>query len=450
MDGNGRRAGARMTEREAPHLGFWMCVALVVGNIVGAGIFMLPASLASFGLNSLFAWFLSSTGAIMLAIVFSLLARAMPVGGPYAYTHAAFGPMTAFLVVWGYWISIWVANAAIATTATSYLSSLFPAFFAPTGASTACTLGLVWFFTLVSWWGVGAVGWIQVVTTVLKLLPLIAVSALGFFHVGAPELAAATAVPVSLGAVTAAATLTLYALVGLESATIPDAKIKDPVRNIPRATMLGTIVTAILYTASCTAVILLIPAATLANSNAPFADAAQLLWGAGAGRFVALCGAVSAIGCLNGWTMLQGEVPLVMARNGVFPARFAQVSARGTPTFSLVVTSALVTLLVLANAEKSMVSIFTFMILLATTASLVMYGICAVALLRLHFTGRLAGARTRTPALAVVGSLAAGYSLWALLGAGSEAVLWGAALLAAGVPVYFAVRGTPRTAPAAR
>ena len=422
-------------------MGFWTCVALVVGNIVGGGIFLLPASLAPFGLNSILGWVLSSVGAMLLALVFSVLARAMPAqGGPYAYTHAAFGPLAAFVVVWGYWISIWVANAAIATAAASYVSTMLPGVFALHGVPTAFTLLLVWFFTLVNWWSIGAVGWVQSVTTVLKLLPLVALALLGLFHVTAADVATASIVPLSLSGTTAAATLTFFALLGFESATIPDGKIKDPARTIPRATLLGTIVTTLLYTAACSVVILLLSPATLAQSAAPFADAARLLWGPAAGSFLTLCAAISAIGCLNGWTLLQGETPTVMARNGVFPKRFAQLSSRGTPTFSLVVTSILVSLLVLANAQKSLVGVFTFMVLLSTTACLVMYGVCALALLRLNHVGRLPGVTPRRAPLALLGVCAVIFSVWAMWGAGAEANYWGAALLAAGLPVYWLVR----------
>ena len=260
--------------------GLWMCVALVVGNIVGGGIFLLPASLAPYGLNSVLGWVLSSAGAILLAAVLSVFAKAMPAaGGPYAYTHAAFGPATAFIVVWGYWISIWTANAAIATAGTSYVSTLLPQLFALRGVSTLFTLFLIWFFTLVNWWGVTAVGWIQSVTTVLKLLPLIAIALLGFFHTTQAGVVAASNAPLSLGGTTAAVALCFYALLGFESATVPDGKVRDPARTIPRATLIGAIVTTVLYTLSSTVVMLLVPPATLANSSAPFADAARFLWG---------------------------------------------------------------------------------------------------------------------------------------------------------------------------
>jgi basic amino acid/polyamine antiporter, APA family len=426
-----------------PLLGFWMCVALVVGNSIGSGVFLLPASLAPFGLNSVIAWGFTAAGAIALAIVFARLSRAFPqAGGPYAYVHVAFGPLIAFVVAWGYWISIWVGNVSIATAAVSYLSPLLPWIAEKPGASAVTTLLLVWLLTFVNWYGIKASGWVQGVTTVLKILPLLAVGALGLFSLHSNGTAPPMNIPLSISGVTAAATLTLWALLGLESATIPADKVANPGRTIPIATLLGTIITALICAIACTTVLLLVPPATLAQSNAPFVDLAVQYWGTGAGKLVAVFAAISAFGALNGWILLQGELPRAMAIRGEFPQIFARESVHNTPGFGLCFGSALATLLILANYQKSMVSVFTFMILLSTTACLVLYALCSAALLRLQWTKKLGPARRGTLPLAIVGILATAYSLWAIVGAGTEAVLWGAALLLLGVPLFYWFRSS--------
>jgi APA family basic amino acid/polyamine antiporter len=286
--------------------------------------------------------------------------------------------------------------------------------------------------------GVRAAGWVQAVTTLLKLLPLLAVALLGvglvFLRHPLPGLVGGP--PLSLDATTAAATLTLWALLGLESATVPADKVEDPEWTVPRATMVGTVVTAVLCAAACSVVLLLVPASELAVSNAPFADAVRPIWGEGAATLVVVFAAISAFGALNGWILLQGELPWVMARDGVFPKVFARESRRGTPAFAFVLTSGLVTLLVLANAHSTMVEIFTFMILLSTSACLVAYLVCSLALLHLMRRGRLPGLGRAAPWLAGAGVLGGAYSLWALFGAGRDALLWGFVLLLAAVPVY--------------
>jgi APA family basic amino acid/polyamine antiporter len=426
-------------------LGFWMATALVVGNIIGSGVYLLPASLAPYGRNSLVGWLFTASGALLLAGVFAALSRAFPKdGGPYVYTRAAFGELAGFVVAWGYWVSVWVGNAAIATGAVSYTSAFAPCIAQRPGASALVTIAVVWLLTLVNCWGVRAAGWVQAVTTVLKLLPLLAVALVGGFFVTRESVASFAAAPLTLDGTTAAATLTLWALLGFESATVPAEKVDDPARTIPRATMLGTVVTALVCTLACCTVLLLVPAPQLAASNAPFADAARAIWGDGAASLVALFAAISAYGALNGWILLQGELPFAMARDGVFPRAFGRESARRTPVFAFVTTSVLVTLLVLANSQGTMAQVFKLFVLVATSANLVAYLMCALALLVLMRRGALGEARGGTPGLAMAGALGALYSLWAIAGAGWEATGWGAALLAAGLPVYALMRKTAR------
>ena len=204
--------------------------------------------------------------------------------------------------------------------------------------------------------------------------------------------------------------------------------------------MLGTVFTALVYVVACSTVLILLPTKQLASSNAPFADVARMFWGQAGATLVAIAAAVSAFGALNGWILLQGEVPHVMAKAGVFPKVFARASRRDTPTFALVFGSVLVTILVLLNANETTVKVFTFMVLLSTSACLVMYLVCCLALLRLQWLGRLGEARRGTPGLAIIGFLAGLYALWAIIGAGREAALWGVVMFGMGMPVYWLMR----------
>jgi len=459
-------------------LGFWMCLALVVGNIIGSGVYLLPASLAPLGRSVLTGWFATALGAIALGIVFTALSRELKGnGGPYAATRAAFGPLAGFVIAWGYWVSIWVGNVTIATGAVSYTSALVPWIARSPGTSALVTVAVVWAFTAVCCFGVRAAGWVQSVTTVLKCLPLVAVplAALVRFR---PEwlTAAAAGPPVTLDGTAAAATLALWAVVGFESGTVPSEKIDDPARTIPRATLAGTLVSALLCALACSAVMLVVPSERLAASNAPFADAARVLFGDGAAVVVVVLAAVSAYGALNGWILLQGEVLWQLVREGNFPRVFppasasgaplfglasvilhvtafvlralARTSRRGAPVFALVLTSLFVTGLVLMNSGSSMVKIFTFMALLSTTANLVAYLTCALALLTLQRRGEIG---SRRPAwLAGTALVGAAYSLWAIVGAGLEPVLWGAALILMALPFYWLMRRAvlPRPEPA--
>jgi basic amino acid/polyamine antiporter, APA family len=424
-------------------LGFWMCLALVVGNMIGSGVFLLPASLAPYGLNSVFGWLFTATGAVLLAIVFAQLARIYPqAGGPYLYPRVAFGECCGFVMAWGYWMSVWVGNAAIAIGSVAYLAELVPAIKTTQGAPALVSVALIWILTYVNWRGVKHMGVFQLVTTVLKLMPLLAVILLAFLLLGRGDASVIKIEPqpFTISATTAAAILTLWPLLGLESATVPAENVIDPERNIPRSTLWGTIVTALIYVIACSAVILLIPGSQLKDSSAPFADVMRLFWGDRAASVLALFAFISGFGALNGWILIQGEMPRVLAKEKIFPQIFAHESRYRTPDYSLFITSALVTIVMLMNYSGSMVSVFTFIILVATSAYLVMYLFCSLAALKLAWRGDLGLAGRRLVWLLVVAMLGALYSAWTLWGAGAEAFWWGMGLFALGLPLYFLLK----------
>lgn len=423
-------------------LGFWMAVALVVGNMIGSGVFLLPASLAAFGGLSLVGWVVSAAGATCLALVFARLARVAPAaGGPYAYTRKAFGDLAGFLVAWGYWISCWSTTAALAVAGVGYLDPFFPTLVRTPALAASLAIGMVWLLTLVNIAGVRRAGHVQVVTTVLKVMPLALVGVGGLFFF-APDHFAVTAASTgeAAGQITQVATLTLWAFLGLECATIPAGNIEHPERTIPRATVVGTLLAAGIYVVSTIGVMSLVPPATLATTTAPFADGARVLFGNTAAGLVALGAAISCFGALNGWTLVVGQLPLAVARDGLFPAVFTRVSSHGTPVAGMLIAGVLSSALIAANYTRGLVELFTFIILLATLATLVPYVFSALAVFRIADPA-LRGSRTPTNVRAIAG-LAFAYALWAIGGAGAETVYWGFLLLIGGLPVFVWVTRT--------
>ncbi len=427
-------------------MGFWMALALVMGSMIGSGVFLLPASLAPLGWNSVVGWLITVAGTLCMAAVFARLARSFPyAGGPYAFTRAAFGTGPAFAVAWAYWISLWVGNAAIATAAVSYLSRLFPALGAP-GISAVATVALVWLFTLINLRGAALAGRVQLVSTIIKLVPLLAVIALAgwvLMRDGIAPVLPFQSADINISSIALATTLTLWAMLGIEAATVPADCVRDPERTIPRATLLGTGAAGLIYIFVCSAVVLMLPAAVVAASEAPFADFVDTYWGTNAGTAIAAFGAISALGALNGWIMCQAELPAAIARDRLFPRWLARMSGRGVPVNSHILSSSLLSVVVLLNSTKSMAKLFEFLILLTTSITLVMYLGCALAAARLMVTGEIK--RGVGFALVVIAALI--YSIWTVIGAGLEAVLWGLALLAVGVPVYLSMRMVQRGVP---
>ncbi|HSG07372.1 MAG TPA: amino acid permease [Longimicrobiales bacterium] len=424
--------------KKAKALGLWTAMALVVGNMVGAGAYLVPAELGRFGSVGLVGWLLTAGGAVCLAVVFGRLGRILPAeGGPYAYTRAAFGDLPAFLVAWGYWISVWVGNAAISTAFVAYLTPFFPAVEGTPALQAALALSAVWLLTALNAWGLREAALVQLFTTVLKVLPLLLVGTLGFLAFDAVNLRPFNASGGStLSAVTATAALTLWGLLGLESVTIPADEVENPTRVIPLATVLGTVATAAIYVLSTAAVMGVVPSAELATTSAPYAEAATRIWGTWTGRVVAAGAAIAAFGALNGWVLMQGQMPLAPARDGLFPPAFGRLSRRGTPIFGLVTSSTLTTALVLANYTRGLVGLFVFVSLLATVTVLAAYLGAAAAQIVLirREPDRFGGGGSRTAIW--VSALAFVYSAWAVVGAGRDAALWGGLLMALGVPVY--------------
>ena len=426
--------------KNSPHqFGLLIAIALVVGNMIGSGIFLLPASLAPFGGISLLGWIFTTAGAITIALMLARLGRMMPAaGGPYAYTRRGLGNLAAFLVAWGYWVSIWSGNAAISVAFVGYMAVFFPVLAVNPALGAGTALAAIWFLTGVNALGVKEAGIVQVVTTILKLLPLIAIGTLGLLYLDPGHFQPFNpSGETPFSAITATAALTLWAFTGLESATIPADSVKDPSRTIPRATIIGTLAVAAIYLLATVGVMGILPATDLANSTAPFADAGRLIWGSRAGSLIAAGAAISAFGALNGWVLLQGQMPMAAARDGLFPAVFGKISRRGTPVAGIVISSLLVTGLMALNFRASLVEQFTFIILLATLSTLIPYLFSAVAELVIFVREREKFRGERLAGASVIAVLALLYSLWAISGTGRDTVFWGFVLLLAGLPVYW-------------
>jgi APA family basic amino acid/polyamine antiporter len=422
-------------------LGLLMCTALVVGNTIGVGIFMLPASLAPYGLNAVPGWLITTVGCIFVAWVFAGLARAFPQDdGPYAYASRALGHGVAFVIMWCYWISTVVTNAVLATGVVGYLSAFFPALAANHLLAAVTAVALVWVFVVINVGGVRAAGWVQVWSTVVKLVLQVGIVALGAWALLAPHEISPVHLPTtpySLSAVIAASTLSLYAMLGVESAAMPAGRVCDPGRTIPRATFIGTLIVAGVYVCVSLIPMVLIPQNELAVSSAPFADLFARFLGPASGKLIAVFVIVSGLGCLNGWTLILGELTVSFARHGGFPPALGKVNAYGAPTRAFVLTAILASLMTLSSYNDSTAGAFTFLNLVVTASNLPVYLGCAIAVLILWRRGELGQLRARESRWIAAAILATIYCVWASIGIGGKSLLWALVPCAAGVPVYW-------------
>ncbi|HMM20982.1 MAG TPA: amino acid permease [Selenomonadales bacterium] len=433
-----------MMEQNQPHLkqglGLAAATALVMGNMIGSGIFMMPNTLANASGPgaSLLAWVLTGIGSIVLALTFANLGSRYPkTGGPYAFSKLAFGEFTGFINAWSYWLGAIVGNAAILTAFASYLSFFFPVIKENNLLAFLVTSAGLWLITWINIRGVREAGLLTLVTTVLKVLPLLVFVAIGarYFDLSI----AGPMFPESKGMETLsfAATNTLWAFIGLESATVAAGEIKNPQRNVRLSTIWGIGLTTALYLAISLVAMGTMGQAELAASNSPLADIINLHFGSWGSGFIALGALVSTFGATIGWVLSTARMSFAAAEDGLLPKSLGAVHSRfATPHISLIVSGILANLVLALNYVDSLTTAYNFMILLATLAFLPPYVFAAAAeiiLLTKRSAAFSVGTFIKSSFLSLVGFA---YALWAIYGSGAEAVMYGFLLILAGIPVY--------------
>jgi basic amino acid/polyamine antiporter, APA family len=438
-------------------LGLAGATALVVGTIVGVGIFNLPTAFASYGPISLVSMALTTVGAVALGMLFAALARRMPAeGGPYAYARLAFGNRHGFVNAWSYWITGWAGNAAIAVGWVLYVEVFINTNHDKLWSILLVLVGL-WVAAFINLSGVKNMGAFQISTTILKFSALAFVSVVGLFYIDSGNY---TPWNVSGGSAISAIgggmAIALFSYLGLETASVAAAKVRDPDRNIPRATMLGTLASAVVYMLSLIAVFGILPTSELAEASAPFSAVVDSMFGGTAwGDVMAAVVIVSGMGALNGWTMVAAEVPHAAAKDGLFPERFGSVNRRGAPAFAIVASTTLASIAILVNylgADGE--TVFTTLVLMTGVTAAIPYAFSAAAQIKWRVADNKRVATPRFARDMIVAVLALLFSLlfiWYSRNTSESSWLYwapyvmAAAAFALGIPVYRAQRGRMAT-----
>jgi APA family basic amino acid/polyamine antiporter len=436
-------------------LGLPQSTALIMGSIIGVGIFSLPYSLASYGPISLVAMGLATVGAVALAFMFAVMSRRLPAdGGPYAYARAAFGNGLGFSNAWSYWITAWAGNAAIVVGWVYYVEHFLNKG-SVVGWSIAIALVGLWIPAAINLTGIRNMGSFQVWTTVLKFIPLAIMSTVGLFFIKSGNFTPwNVSGNSSLSAIGGAMAICLFSYLGVETAAVAAAKVRNPERNVPKSTIYGTLASSAVYLLSMVAVFGIVPAKdlALAANKASYSTAANSIAGGGswAGNLVALAVIISGIGALNGWTMICAEMPLAAAKDGLFPTRFGRLSSRSVPAFGIISSTALASIaVVISYMGASGSTVFTTLVLMTGITAAVPYAFSALAQLKWRFHDSQA---VHTPRLvrdlsvaivAFVFSLA--FIYYSRNSGDSWYVVWGPFLMAGGaavlgIPIYFAQR----------
>jgi APA family basic amino acid/polyamine antiporter len=419
-------------------MGFWRCWGLVVGIMIGNGIFMLPAVLAPFGKMSLLGWVIAGVGTLFIALMFGLLAKRNPmIGGPYAYTREAFGDLTGFLIGWGYWIAVITAVAAGSLAITGYFGFFFPSLSQNPIYSGLVSLSLIWLVTGLNVAGIKASSTFQLFTSLFKILPLFIIDGGGLFIGDFSE--TTTAAPkdeATFFNISEMIMIIMWAYVGVEAVTLPSDDMILPQRNIPKALIVGTLTVMAVYLLISYGVMALVPLQSLANSTSPIADAAAVIfgpWGAGLIGIVAL---VSIISNVNANVFIVGVMPQAMSQDNIFPKYFASLNKSGAPAVAIVFSGLLASVLVLMNFSEGLIAAFKTLILLSTLATLLPYVTSAMAELVLQKKEYSEHNQRKWSSL-IIALVALVFSIFALIGSGLMIALQGTILIAAGLPFYY-------------
>jgi amino acid transporter len=425
-------------------LGLVIATALVVGNMVGSGIFMLPATLAnSSGPGAtMIAWILTGIGSIFLALSFGKLGSKIPkTGGPYEYSKLAFGDFMGFMNAWLYWNASWIGNAAIITSIASYSGKLFPIIANNKLAAFLYTSAILWIFTLVNIMGVRKAGIAQTVTTIFKIILFLLFIVLTAYHFNPEYIKPVFPAGKGVETIPAAAAATLWAFTGFESASVTAGEIKNAERNIKLSTILGMVISIIIYMAISFFAMGAMPQDALASSSSPIVDILAQYLGSGATNIILVVSILGIMGTAMGWIMSTARMSYAAGEDKMFPEMFAKVHPKyNTPYVSLIAGSVLVNILLVMNYSKSMLSAFNFIMLLATLAYLPVYASTAAAeiLLLVKYKGTFN--IWKFIKASIVPLMGFAYATWAVYGSGAEVVMYGFLLILLGVPFYVYMR----------
>jgi basic amino acid/polyamine antiporter, APA family len=432
-------------QQKPPALGLTSATGLVIGTVIGAGVFTMPGVLAGAGTVSLAVLAVIAVGAMVLAILFGQLTRRVPNsdGGLYAYARYEFGDFAGYLTGWCYWVQAWAGNAAIVSSWVFYCDALFG--INPSGlANWGIALVGLWIPAAINLAGIRQTAWLQNVTVVLKYLPLLFVAVVGWFFISKVNFGPFNASGGSLySAIGIAAGVALFSFIGVETAAITAKRVKDPRRNVGRASVLGTGAAAIVYLVASAAVMGLVPHHALVNNGAPFVNAFAAIFphGAWAGKLVAALAAVSGFGALIGWTLVTAEVSRAPANDGLFPRPFGWTDRRDTAWFGVVAAAALPSLLMLWRyTTSSGLTVFTYLVDLTVVTVAIPYLFSACAQLTYLVAKRRPVQGWPLARDLLITATAALFSMWVAFAAGYSAVYQAMVVVFAGIILYAFVR----------
>ena len=416
-------------------IGFWRGWSIAVGCAIGSGIFMMPTLLAPYGLLGFGGWLIAGSGSILVALTMARLVKRIPrTGGPYVYVNEGLGSFAGFIIAWTYWVACISAIAGISIAFVGYLGFFVPIISDSPIHSLLASMLLVWIIVILNIRSLEGSSKFQLISTLLKLLPLIFMIFLGMLNFNLdnlPELNPTDLHPISLLATVT--TLVMWSFIGIETATVPADNVINPQETIPKILIASVVTVLIVYFLVSIAIAAIVPTSELMNSTAPFALAATKILGLTGGTIISIGALISTLGSLNANTLTAGNISLAAARDGLLPARFMSLTKTGTPIFTYLLTGIFVSILLILNYTKGIVNAFVFMAMLSTLSTLIAYAFCALAEFKFAQTDKKN--QTKNNALLLsYGTFV--YAFFAIWGAGIEMIIYSLVLILIGMPIY--------------
>jgi len=422
-------------------LGLFAAITIVVGNMIGSGVFGLPSALASVATPPviLLTWTLVGIGAMIIALSYANLSKAFPeAGGPVLYTHKAMGAFAGYAVCLVWWIAAVVGNAAIVDLIHNQLTCFLPQLNNPQ-AKLAIAMGFLWMFTYTNIRGVKLSGVISIITTVFKTAVLVAIVciALPYFTtdvlVVSDEYSRQIANESSIfGMFTVAMALIFWAYIGLESSTLAGGEIKNPQRNITYSTIFGLMFVCIIYVIVSFSLMTILPPEQLAASSSPFADAINIATGtAFGGSIINAAILISVVGTLSGWILASGRSVYAAGKDKFFLPIFAKIHRRyHTPHIALIASSAITSVFVLIDYILTVtdtqggISAFINITTVVSVISIPTFFITVIAETILLRRGTISGKRYTYIRLSIAGIVALCFMYMGVIGSQVPAVYW--------------------------
>lgn len=427
----------KISAKSAHKMGVVALTLVTASNMMGSGVFMLPTNLAGIGYISLWGWLFTIIGVIAIALVFAKTSLLTPRnGGIVAYASDAFGPFVGFQTTVCYWISAWIGNVALLVAGIGYLSYFFPQLKDPT---TGCVTAIVilWGFIALGSLGARVAGRAQSFTASCMLVVVLGIGIVGWFWFDPTMFSKVyngTGKSDS-SAIISAASIALWGFLGVESAVVSTGQVDNPERTVPKATVMGLLIASVCYVGSCTVIMGLVPHAELVNSSAPFADAARYMFGHTAGNIASALSIIACFGSISGWLILQSEGPRAGAQQGLFPQFFADTNKNDVPMKSLVFTGVLMSIVLMMTASPNLAKQFEVVILMSVFASLLPYMYALISLPIIMMSKKM----NRGPTFmfyAVMVMIGMIYSIFALLGSGTDSMFWGIVMMMFTIPLF--------------